>query len=528
MMSYDPGLLLGALLIVIYATERFNTPRTNRASTTAGRYYSVATIYLLIYLLTFFVFSKYPHFLQLLIDDAAIQEQMKQMDSTNTPIFVAMIFSLLVPKIPVISGLDQRLRAFLHRLASIPYEAIRMSKEVQSMPFDIPEHIREDLRHEMEERNFPVTVDNPETADPVVKNWMKIAALILQIRQWERTNPFAPFTQERAGQLQRIQERYMRLCAAVINAYALCQQAKAQPEVPALQDAANRFTRNLRADEKSLHGEICDFVSQAILTNCFRVHTRRTTLETLGFKPRESVTYESISVHQGVTLAGLLMMLLLTSFIVFSSTVMNIELLLLRASLIVSVYSAAVFFAVYPKSNWQFFQHREGHFFPVASYALSGAMAMVASMMINLCFRTLINVSAADAGSLSDSFLSAWQRFSTLSYPWLLQSFVATMAIAFLIDWNIPGGLSQRTQRACRALLLMMVLMGTTELVYLWLQTVYIQANRDFPVALSSMLRNSAIIGLVLGYFVPAWFRRSTEDNKRMADAKTKLRPAMV
>ena len=121
MPQFEPGLVLGALLIFIYATERFNTPRTIRASTTAGRYYSAATIYLLIYLLTFYVFSKYPHLLKVLINDADVQKQMSAMDSSNTPIFVAMIFSLLVPKVPLISELDNRLRIFLHRLASIPY-----------------------------------------------------------------------------------------------------------------------------------------------------------------------------------------------------------------------------------------------------------------------------------------------------------------------------------------------------------------------------------------------------------------------
>src|SRR3990167_1319088 len=135
-----------ALLIFTYAKERFNTPRTIRASTTAGRYYSAATIYLLIYLLTFFIFSKYPHLLKVLINDADVQKQMSAMDSSNTPIFVAMIFSLLVPKVPLISELDNRLRIFLHRLASIPYEAIRMSKEVQGMRFQVSDMLAEELR----------------------------------------------------------------------------------------------------------------------------------------------------------------------------------------------------------------------------------------------------------------------------------------------------------------------------------------------------------------------------------------------
>ncbi|NPU93211.1 MAG: hypothetical protein HPY82_14980 [Gammaproteobacteria bacterium] len=528
MPQFEPGLVLGALLIFIYATERFNTPRTIRASTTAGRYYSAATIYLLIYLLTFYVFSKYPHLLKVLINDADVQKQMSAMDSSNTPIFVAMIFSLLVPKVPLISELDNRLRIFLHRLASIPYEAIRMSKEVQGMRFEVPDTVTEELRREMEERNFPVQVDSVDNADPIVRNWMKIAALIIQLRHWEQANPFAPFMQERSGQLQRIHERYLRLCTAAINAYALCQQAKTQPEVPALQDAALRFCRNLRADEKSIYSEICDFVSQAILSNCYRAQTRRQALTQLGFQPKENITYEGLSIHQGVTLAGLLLMLLLTSFILFSQSVMEIELLLLRATMIVSVYSAAVFFAVYPKAQWAHFQHREGQFYPVASYVVAGVMAMAASALINLTFRTLINISDSKNEGMAMALQEAWQRFSTLAYPWLCMSFVATMVLAFLIDWTIPARLNERWQRWCKAVVLMATLMGATVLVYLWLQELYGALQKPFPIELHSLLRNSAIIGLVLGYFVPAWFRRSSQQRRTRVIESSELTPALV
>lgn len=530
MPSFEPGMILGALLIFIYATERFNTPRTVRASTTAGRYYSVATIYLLVYLLTFYIFSKYPHFLQLLIDDASVKEKMREMNSTNTPIFVAMIFSLLVPKIPLISTLDQRLRAFLHRLASIPYEAIRMSKEVQAMPFEIPAAIRAELRHEVEERNFPVQVDAAENGDAIVRGWMNIAALIIQLRQWERTNPFASFTQERSGQLERIHERYLRLCAATTNAYTLCQQAKSQPDIPALQDAAAGFSRNLRADEKSLHGEICDFISQAILTNCYRMQTRRATLEKMGFLASDNMAEEGLSVHQGVTLAGLLMMLLLTSLILFSpgANDRNIEHLLLRATMIVSIYSASVFFAVFPKSRWSFFQYRDGQFYPVASYVLAGIMAMFASMLINLSFRTLINLGNDNVSGVSMSLQLAWGRFSTLGYPWITMSFIATLSMAFLIDWNLPESLGARTQRFCKAILLMVILLGATQLVYLWLQTLYAQTRITLPVQLPSVMSNSAIIGWVLGYFVPAWFRRSTAPRRPAIDDPAKLGPVLV
>jgi hypothetical protein len=56
-------ILIGAILITIYAHERFNTPPNVRASTTAVRYYVASVIYLMIYLITFYLLTKYPFLL---------------------------------------------------------------------------------------------------------------------------------------------------------------------------------------------------------------------------------------------------------------------------------------------------------------------------------------------------------------------------------------------------------------------------------------------------------------------------------
>lgn len=524
MTQFEPGLILGALLIVIYATERFNTPRTNRASTTAAQYYSAAAIYLLIYLLTYFVFSKYPHLLKVLIDDAELQQRMQQLDAENTPILVAMILSLLVPKLPLVRELDLRLRVFLHRLASIPFEAIRMSKEVQGMRYEIPPSLLPELRQEMEDRNFPVALDAPESTDPIVRNWMNIAALMLQLRHWEKTHPYAAFMQERAGQLQRIHERYHRLCASAISAYDLARQAHSQSGIPALQDAVTRFHRNFRADEKTLYAEICDFISQAILIHCFRGHTRRSALQKLGFKPTMTETPQGISVHQGVMLAGMLLMLLLTSFILFSQNVANIQQVLVRAAMIVSIYSAAVFFVVYPKEKWRFFQYDGGRFYPVAGYLVSGLMAMPVCMAINLIFRTLISVSAEGDTDITHAFSAAVSRYVDFSYPWMTLSFVAAICLAFLIDWKIPIRLGQRMQKVCKAGVMIIVLMSCTWLVHAWLVQIYLAKGMIFPLPLASALRNAALIGYVLGYFVPAWFIRSCEHQRSLPASR--LTPA--
>jgi hypothetical protein len=54
--------VLGVLLIALSASERFNTPPTNRSSTTAARFYSAVGLYLCvtigIYVLLLFAFPQ--------------------------------------------------------------------------------------------------------------------------------------------------------------------------------------------------------------------------------------------------------------------------------------------------------------------------------------------------------------------------------------------------------------------------------------------------------------------------------------
>jgi len=111
-------ILFGAFLIVIYAWERFNTPSTVRTSTTAGRYFAASFIYLLIYLVTYYLFTKYPNLPESIKIDPAILEGLPIEPGDSTPVFIALLLSLMVPKIPLISQIDNRLLGAFGRLAN--------------------------------------------------------------------------------------------------------------------------------------------------------------------------------------------------------------------------------------------------------------------------------------------------------------------------------------------------------------------------------------------------------------------------
>lgn len=106
--TINVSMILGAILIIIYAHERFNTPSTIRATTTASRYYVASVIYLSFYLATFYIFSKYPDLLRMLEVEGLVRYDGDQNSNESTPVFVALLFSLLVPRFPMISELEKK------------------------------------------------------------------------------------------------------------------------------------------------------------------------------------------------------------------------------------------------------------------------------------------------------------------------------------------------------------------------------------------------------------------------------------
>jgi hypothetical protein len=191
-------MFLGSLLIFIYASERFNTPRSTRSCTTALRYYSAMLAYLMVYLMAYYFLSKYPVLLNFLISENDPEMQKISKDA-STSILVALILALLVPKVPMISELDVRLRHFLHRLALIPYEVIRLSKDIQARKFVTPASVLDQVQEEAISYGLSSEQNTSE-----IKRWNKISSLIIELRQWEVEIPFSVFVHEREVEFKRL------------------------------------------------------------------------------------------------------------------------------------------------------------------------------------------------------------------------------------------------------------------------------------------------------------------------------------
>src|SRR6185295_12001665 len=96
---FSVDLVLGAVFVLFYAGTRFNTPSTNRSSTTAGRYFVGLFLYCLVGICFYVTLVAFPH----LLDFALFGHQMGSDTPTSKislPLFVALLLTVLLPKIP--------------------------------------------------------------------------------------------------------------------------------------------------------------------------------------------------------------------------------------------------------------------------------------------------------------------------------------------------------------------------------------------------------------------------------------------
>jgi len=525
----DLEMLFGVVLITIYAYERFNTPSNVRSSTTASRYMVSVFLYILIYLITFKIFTSYPELVKSLKTALGTHEPASIAGATtsdySTTIFVAMVFSLLVPKIPFISQLDAKLRVFLHKLASIPFEAIRLSKEIQDMEFVIPESHWPKVEDKLQTLGINEQEIKQESSDSLVNKSINILSLMLMLEEWKKDSRFSSFLHENATKLAQLDDHYSRFQTILTNYISMNNKIADHNADQILQEALEKYNSTLQQEKNSLLSEICDLISHGLLTCCLTLGNRKKILSELGFQePVENTSYISRTINQTLVLFSLLLILVLLTFILFKPEQENIEQLLIRVIMIVSIYCAAVVCALFPKQIWPLFKYTEQSSYPALGYLLSGLMAAASSITISLTFKTLLYSLNKDIHGFSAPVSIAWSSFTNSSYPWTLMSFVSAILIAFLADWKLNKSRNATIRRVVDAFIQSVIMMLTVTLVHWWLTDI---AAEHIP-PYEKLLIMSAVIGTVIGFIVPEWYRQSWCKEKHQIEPDLKNQENIV
>jgi uncharacterized caspase-like protein len=193
----------------------------------------------------------------------------------------------------------------------------------------------------------------------------------------------------------------------------------------------------------------------------------------------------------------------------------SLELILTRAINISLIYSVPVACAILPKTRWSFARVEVGDVRPLGFYLVAGLLAAGISQLISLVFNIIFMLRVD----------WAWQR-SRLIYPWLVVSFATALITASMVDNPPLLGMSRRWQQCREGLVQGALMLPVTALTYLWLYQRLVdfkRVNLDYLnyqlIAPIPTMVIGAVVGFVIGFFFPNWYRRHQEQSAEEARA---------
>ena len=517
---FSVDLVLGAVFVLFYAGTRFNTPSTNRSSTTAGRYFIGLFLYCLVGICAYVTLVAFPNVLEF----ALFGQQMGGDAPTNKislPLFVALLLTVLLPKIPVLNSVDKWICTQLKNMASIPWEVLRLSAEMRKFKLEFSADEQAHVQQMLEADGFDRKDIIFELTETPSSDWTRVTALLQKVEDWSSDRKLAGYLAASNNDLVNLRQRHQALSATAKNCFYL-RNEDGRGGTRKKHQAMVRYEEDFLEHVKQLRKDILEFIARGVLRSELTNRALESRLNSMGF--RINCSDPAFSVNQLLLIFAVVCLTMLPGFIFFGSKAMSVEAMLIRLGLVGFTYVVAVACAVLPKSNWKFAQVQPGKVRPIAFYVVAGLMSAAIS------FITSLTVQAIWMHNLQ----WALQR-SRLTYPWLLVSFATAVMTAVMVDNPRFAKFSRRTQRCLEGLVQGAVMMGVTYLTCLWLnqrvEVVFKGVDLRYleyqtPRALMTMVMGAAV-GFVIGFFIPTWYRRHQEESVQERPCSITLVPAV-
>jgi hypothetical protein len=515
------SLLIGAIFVLFSALERFNTPPTNRSSTTALRYYIAVFCYLLFGMMLYLVFVYSPFLLEELRADSTYAHFVK--DLPVAP-FAALLLTVLLPKVPVLAEADGWIRERLQEMGSIPHEARRLAAELRKSRFTVSPHLRGEVTVRLRNEGFRAEDLQFEEAPELNYLWTKASVLMTAIEEWESDRRFVAFLSRSASDFDEIKRSYRKLTPRVRNCLRLLHDVSQENGHGTGDGAVRQFQGDLVEQITEFLARLYSFISRGLL-QCGTTSTMRTAkLVTLGFDAKDVTTTAPLNLDQLMIVFGVVGFIILSGSVFASPSAKDdISELIERAVFVSSLYCIAVVCAVYPKERWKFARRSPGRVRPVTFYFAAGALAAGISLLVNFGFQVVIHHSL-DEG---------WHHFR-FSYPWALSSLATAFMLAFMTD-DQPGPppLSRESLRWIEGLAGAGMLVLASLMIRAWLFQLVTGTNdpvaqEHLPPPLLPSLARACAIGFVISYLVPTWYREVPRESERESELPARAEPAGV
>jgi len=515
---------LSAIAIVVFAVERFSIPpsdpaggeapyRISRSTTTAAAYYTAVSLYGLIALGVFAFLLLSPQALDRLVATSPdLANSVPPWARQSPPLLLALILTVLLPKIPVLSNMDEWFRSRLQRIAAIPHEVRRLSAVLRRAPFRVEVERREEFVKAMIDKGFEQTdVRLDEGSDPYAL-WTKLAVLMQELDGWEADPRFISYVLTYPTEFNTLRLRYEALLSRARKCFVLLREQATDPDSIKKAGAVYAYRDDFVEEVEALLKQVYEAISNAVLLCELTERARVSQLIKLGFgldprPPRRLTLNELLGLFTGMSVVYAF------GFVVIRQVRepqlrLGLDLLVL-AFMIAAIYCVAVWCAIYPKTRWSFARLQAGQGRPWGWYLLSGIIGAAAGTLISYAVK--VATTHADLGI-------AWE-LNRQTWPWTIMTFATTYGLAFLADDEprdgFPGLLRADRLRWIEGVALTAVMAATAWLVHNLLLATHEAALargavKVLPVRpLDEMEILTVLIGFAIGYLVPSWYREA-------------------
>lgn len=524
-MTVNYEYIVGFFFVTFYAYGRYNTPDSNRTSTTLGRFTVCWILYTAVLLITYWLFTLFAQIapeivIRLLamanIGDAA-GEASPWRTMLNSPISTALIFTTILPKVPVLNRIDRNILQYFWDLGEIPGHAVKLSHRLFRSSYHVHPALRSRIKKCAEECNIEVSdllLFEDRTSPAFV--WVKCCALVLQIERWEeRGNPkYKRFLGKQLAEFEDIKAELATLGTRI----SYFGKRLASSNESQLRELRRNIYDNLIIDGRSTFKRCCKFIAHAVLSAEINTTARFRAIEMLGFEISIARS-ENLTPYQLLTLCLSLMLTFLAfSFIenMYKAGGAGVGKIFFVAFLMSVNFGVSAFTGIFPKTVFRFADIEITKSRSIHGYIFSGLLAVVISGIVIIALRftdhSMHHFFEADY-RYTASLRLAWIDFSW-SYPYLLYSFTIGSVIAFAADNKVTA--RRRSMQVKDAAVMGALLVAASFFVYCALHGRIFFEGTKLPryqeqnyESLPFFLGQGVVIGILIGFLVPDWYRRN-------------------
>ena len=511
-------ILAGSLLVLLYTWHRFSEPSANRSSTTAIRYYMAAAFYclwgLFIYAILVIVLAASPDSASRTLQGLIPTDLKSFTAGLPLPILVALVLTMLLPKVPAIAYADGWVREQIEYMASIPYEVRRLAAELErsdvpgsGVTFALAPAAQERVRQRMQAQEVAPARVRLAGGSDLAAMWTKTSALVLAMAEWRADSKLASVCDTCAVSVNEVVQLHEELVPRVRRCLRALSALRGGPGDAESRAILSEYAGEVDRHVKTLLGKIYRAVAAATL-RCELTHQDRIArLTKLGFRFDEGLSSAPFTVaHRLAALyAGLA-----AGFMTLKIALAHLGLgrwpgypfTMALSAVVPLTYVVAVLWAIFLKRSWGGATRPRGEARPFLAYLLSGLLAAASNLPLALGLAFLHPLSTGD---VADALAK--------SLGWVLLSFTTASMTAFLID-DQPSSIARRWGgRWSEGAVQGAVIAAIALLVGRILQ----ETELDTKLVLAQLVPVAGAIGFAVGALVPTWYRTPARRSARRA-----------